>query len=389
MTTTRRFYVGSILLVLCLILTAQKPASGARQRNYTTDPPTQVTVPARPTTPLFRGKQGKQRSEIEFTPSSRTVTIKLRVQDPDGYFLPNIRRENFAVYEDGARQKIVTAEVEHAPVSVALLMELGGRYHTLNLALASEVPQIGRGLLDVIGRADRVAVFSYDSQLHTLADFNEGHQFLDQVFDRISVPQFSEANFYDALLGTLNRMGATPGRKAIIVISSGLDTFSKANFQQLLQSAEDAATPIYTIGLERIMEQQTAISGPQAPFSHIDWNEAEKNLEMLAKVSGGRAYVLESDVEIPAIYDDIMENLRLRYVVTYVSSNPATSGPPRNIRVELIDPKSGKPLQIRDSTGKTIMAKVFVQQTYSPNAATNSALGNGTGKWTHELDPSK
>jgi hypothetical protein len=61
-----------------------------------------------------------------------------------------------------------------------------------------------------------------------------------------------------------------------------------------------------------------------------------------------------------------MENLRLRYVITYVSSNPATSGPPRNIRVELIDPTMGKALKIRDSTGKIINASVFVQQTYSP-----------------------
>ncbi len=148
------------------------------------------------------------------------MTIKLRVQDPNGYFLPNIRRDNFAVYEDGVKQRIVTVEIEHAPVSIALLMELGGRYHTLNQTLASEDAQIGRGLLDEIGRADKVAVFTYNSTLHALAGFNEGHQFLDQVFDGISVPQFSEANFYDALLATLNRMRPVSGRKAIIVISS-------------------------------------------------------------------------------------------------------------------------------------------------------------------------
>jgi len=49
------------------------------------------------------------------------------VEDPNGYFLPNIRRENFAVYEDEVRQKNVTVEIEHAPISVALLMESGGR----------------------------------------------------------------------------------------------------------------------------------------------------------------------------------------------------------------------------------------------------------------------
>jgi hypothetical protein len=108
-----------------------------------------------------------------------------------------------------------------------------------------------------------------------------------------------------------------------------------------------------------------------APFARIDWNNAEKQLEMLAKASGGRAYVLESDVGIPAIYDDIMENLRVRYVISYVSSNTATSGPARQIRVELIDPKTGAALKIRDSSGKVIAARVFVQESYVPGAASS------------------
>jgi hypothetical protein len=75
---------------------------------------------------------------------------------------------------------------------------------------------------------------------------------------------------------------------------------------------------------------------------------------------------------IPGIYDDVMENLRLRYVVTYVSSNPATSGPPRNVQVELVDPTTGKPLKIRDSAGKIVSASVFVQQTYSPGGTSGN-----------------
>jgi hypothetical protein len=63
-----------------------------------------------------------------------------------------------------------------------------------------------------------------------------------------------------------------------------------------------------------------------------------------------------------------MENLRLRYVITYVSSNSATSGQPRKIRVELIDPKTGQPLTFRDANGKPVMARVFVQESYSPSA---------------------
>jgi VWFA-related protein len=330
----------------------------------------QASVPDRPPSPLFKGEQGAQQSEIKFKPATRQVTIKLHVEDPNGYFLPNLHPDNFVVYEDGIRQKNVAVEVEHAPVSIALLMEFGGRYHELNQSLAGEVDEAGRQLLNVLGHDDKVAVFKYGDQLETLVDFNQGRESLERALQHLGTPGFSEANLYDALLGTLNRVRAAGGdRKAVIVISSGLDTFSKATRDQVLQSARESGIPIYTIGLVRIIQRETAVYGPTAPFARVDWNGAETFLENLAKVSGGRAYVLESDLTVAAIYDDIMENLRLRYVVMYVSSNPATSGPPRQIRVELIDPKTGQALRIRDSSGKIVAAKVFVQESYSPNDA--------------------
>jgi Ca-activated chloride channel family protein len=161
----------------------------------------------------------------------------------------------------------------------------------------------------------------------------------------------------------------SPGRKAIIVVSSGIDTFSRTTYQEVLQAARISSTPIYSIGLGRLMQQEAYIYGDKAPFARIDWNGAERHLEELAKVSGGRAYMLDSKVEIPAIYDDIMENLRLRYVISYVSSNPAASGRPCKICVELIEPKTGKPLTVLDSNGKPIAARVFVQETSSPAPA--------------------
>jgi VWFA-related protein len=364
---------GSLALTLCFVSVAgsggllpQEPKASTQQSARTS----QVTVPSRPANPLYKGEQGSQRSEIEFVPSSRTVTIKLYVEDPNGYFLPNIRRENFAVYEDGVRQKNVTVEVEHSPVSIALLMEFGGRYNELNKALGPEVREVGRQLLDVLGRDDKIAVLKYSEKLETLVDFHQSHDVFDPAFEHIGTPGFSEVNFYDALLETLNRMRGISGRKAIIAVSSGLDTFSKATYQQVLQAAQDSATPIYTIGLVQLIRREAAVRGETAPFARIDWNSAEKQLEMLAKVSGGRAYVLDSNITVPSVYDDIMENLRLRYVITYVSSNPATSGLARSIRVELIDPKTGQALKIRDSSGAPITAKVFVQETYSPLSAT-------------------
>src|SRR6266404_6883659 len=183
--TARSGIAVPLLLLICLFGSAEWARGLLRQKPDSSSPPSsqqsgqapgqgsQLTVPSRPQNPIYSGEQGPQKSDIQFVPATRTVTIKLQVQDPNGYFLPNIRRENFAVYEDGVRQKNVDVEVEHAAVSLALLVEAGGRYHELNKTLALEVPQIGREVLSVVGRDDKVAVFAYDSKLQTLSDFNQ------------------------------------------------------------------------------------------------------------------------------------------------------------------------------------------------------------------------
>lgn len=368
----RRQHLASLiaLAVFLLVLASSRSVSLASPQAPTENTRTQsqITVPPKPDTSLYKGEQGAQQSEIKFAPSTRTVTIKLHVEDPNGYFLPNLHPENFAVYEDGVRQKNVSVEVEHAAVSVGLLMEAGSRYHEINKLLEDSVPRVGRKFLDVIGPGDKIAIFKYDSKLQTLSDFGQDQKDLSSIFKSFSMPEISEANLYDALIETLNRMKNVTGRKAVVVISSGVDTFSKASFQEVLEAAQECAVPIYTIGLGPMMQLESAVYGEAAPFGRIDWKGAEKRLEDLAKTSGGRAYAIETTADVAGIYDDIMENLRVRYVINYMSSNPATTGPPRKIQVELIDPQTGHALKIHDSNGKAVTARVFVQESFNPGA---------------------
>lgn len=321
--------------------------------------------------PLQRTAGGQQ-SQIAFSRSTHQVTIKLQVEDPNGYFIPNLHRDNFAVYEDGVRQKRVDVEVEDAPVSLALLLEFGGRYHELNKAIGTEAAQIGQQLLEVTTPKDKIAVYKYGAQLDVLSDFGQNRDRLNAILEQLGTPEFSEVNFYDAVIDALNRTRVVGGRRALIAVSTGLDTFSKATFEQALEATQNSGVPIYAFGLISSVESRISVYGSTAPIAHIDWAGAEKKLEAIARASGGRAYDPESDLQVPAIYDDIMENLRVRYVITYISSNPAPSGPPRRLRVELINPKTGGPLEIRDAEGKPVTAKLYVQETYSPSAASGN-----------------
>ena len=131
-----------------------------------------LQVPNRPATSRFMGRQGLQRTDIAFDPATGTVTMKLLVQDPHGYFIPNIRRENFVIYEDGIRQQNVSIDVDHAPVSVGLLLEYGGRYRNLSQTVGAAVTTAANRFLGELNRDDEVAIWRYGDKVEEVAGFS-------------------------------------------------------------------------------------------------------------------------------------------------------------------------------------------------------------------------
>jgi Ca-activated chloride channel homolog len=326
----------------------------------------QVQVPNRPSKSLFQGEQGRQRTEIHFDPGTGTVTVKLVVQDPQGYFIPNIRRENFAVYDNGIRQRNATVEIERAAVAVGLLIESGGRYQALNESLWEAASSAAKQFLDQIGQNDRVALWKYGDNVEQIVDFSQERQALQTALSSLRTPPVSELNFYDALIATLGRMQTQNGRKALILISSGVDTFSKATYEDALQAVRRSGVPIYAINLA--VAARSAILSADGPYSRIDWKRAESELRQIATASGGRMYSPQFTFDLSGIFDDLMENLRVRYVITYKPTLDANVNRPRTVRIELVDAKTGGPLKIVDANGRPVHWKTLVEASYVPGA---------------------
>jgi Ca-activated chloride channel family protein len=324
----------------------------------------QLKVPERPSTSVFQGAQGKQKTEISFDPSSGMVTLKLVVQDAHGYFIPGIHRDNFAVYEDGVLQTDATVEIEHAPVSLGLLLEYGGHQRGFNRDLVREVSRAAHQLLESLGREDSVAVWAYGDTVKQLADFSQAKEKEDTLIQDLMPPDVSETNLYDALTFALNRMKAVTRRRAIVLISTGIDTFSKTSYEATLEVAGRDNTPIYAIGLGHLAAWAVPFQSADNPLSRIDWPDVEHKIQEIARTSGGRFYSPDSTINLSPVYDDIMENLKVRYVITYRSSSGNTNG--RHIvRVDLVDPKTGQPLKIVDANGKPVLANAIVNESYT------------------------
>jgi hypothetical protein len=151
--TPFRFFIVAVLGILFCIAGQTQQQAGESLR-----------IPARPPSPLFSGAQGKQKTETHFDPSTNTVTMKMLVRDPNGYFIPNLRPENFAVYENGVRQQNVNVQVEHAPVSLGVLMEYGRRAPSLDRMLFMDIQRAVRQLVDILGSNDRIALWRYNTR---------------------------------------------------------------------------------------------------------------------------------------------------------------------------------------------------------------------------------
>jgi len=357
MSYTRAGVVALVSAALCLPVSAQ--TSAARRVN----------------TPLYQGQQGAQDSpEIRFDPATGAVTLKVALHDRSGSFIPNARRNHFVVFEDGVQQRNVTVDIEHAPVTVAVLIEMGGHSQQLNKTLVTDGVYLARPLLDALDRQDKLALFTYDDALHTIVDFDDPHDKWDAALSALKTPHFSEANFYDATIQVLGRLAAMPGPKALFLITTGIDTFSHAAFDDVVTKAEAVKVPIYTLGLGDIA-RQAVMDTTRGPLARVNWTALAHQLETLAGVSGGHACARVSTIDASAIYDDVLERLRVRYVITYVSTQPAARADARTVQVRLVNRSAGEALRILDATGGRANTRVVAQGTYTPGASMTRTSG--------------
>ena len=330
----------------------------------------QIQVPNHPGKPLFAGEQGKQRTEINYDPKTGLVRLSLLVQDANGYFIPDIRRANFAVYENGVRQRDATVEIEHAAVCIGVLIEFGGHYHALNEASAATISTAVGKFADEIGSEDEVAIWKYGDRLEEVSGFSRGKDPLRQAAESLrSAPPFSELDFYDALIATLPHLEEQRGRRALLLFTSGIDTFSKASYADALTAAGRSDVPIYALNVGPVIRSDASLYGLNGPYTRLDWKGATQNLGYIARASGGRMYSPESSLDLAAVYDDLMENLRVRYVITYKSAARPEARGPRTVRVELVDSRTGGPLRIVDADAKPVHPRALAEGRYDPAAA--------------------
>jgi Ca-activated chloride channel family protein len=161
---------------------------------------------------------------------------------------------------------------------------------------------------------------------------------------------------------TAERMQDIEGRKAIVVLSSGIDTFSQLTFDKTRRALQEAGVPIYSVGLMQAI--RAIYEGYMSPIQQLDFLQADNQLRTFSKETGGMAFFPRFYGEFPGIFQAISDSLRNQYVLTYTPSNQARDGKFRKIRVELVNPENNQPLRIVDEKGKPIKYQIVAKPGY-------------------------
>ncbi|MGA7683724.1 MAG: VWA domain-containing protein [Terriglobales bacterium] len=300
------------------------------------------------------------------------VTLDVLVTSKDGQTIPGLKQENFKIFEDGQQQTIASFNQTQAPMTAVLLIEFASAPMFRDLQAYSymyDALNAAYTFASGLKKDDYVAVVSYDMKPKILVDFTQDKRAIMGTLNMLRVPGFSERNLFDATFDTLDRIDRIEGKKYIILVSSGADTFSKLTLDQILKKIKSTRdTTIYAISIgwqyREWADSQAQLRGANNGAREVGWLQNDNQLSTFAKLTGGRAFFPRFQGEMPEIFQQISADIRNQYTISYHPTNAKLDGTYRKLKVEMQAPDGG-PLKVRDQKGKEVKTIVYTREGYT------------------------
>jgi VWFA-related protein len=298
------------------------------------------------------------------------VNVDVLVTTKDGgQFVPGLKRDNFRVMEDGVPQQIKNFTVSQAPITAVLLVE----FASTNYVFMTQALQASYAFANTLKKDDWVAVAYYDMNPHILVDFTQDKKAIYGALNELRIPGFAETNLFDALYDTLDRLDRVEGKKYIILVTTGIDTFSKLTLDKIMKKIKDTKdVTIFPISVGFIVREWCDVHpgycrnahGMGIPVGHMDYLQGDNEMRTFAAMTGGRAYFPRFEGELPELFGDISNDIRNQYTLSYSPTNTKLDGTYRKLKVEVIA-DGGGPLKVRDQKGKDHKIDVVAREGYT------------------------
>lgn len=281
----------AILLPLCLSLTGVEAQEGADEREG----------------------QAPFRVEVD------AVNVLAAVHDNETReFVTDLTKEDFQIYEDGVLQTITNfTQQTDLPLTIALCMDTSS---SVRLKLDFEKEAATDFLYAVMRPSDRAMLVEFDTGVTLLHDFTSNPNDLVREINLLKAG--GGTSLYDAVyLVAEQKMLNEPGRKTVVILSDGADLTSKHSFEEMLRMAYQAEITVYAISTTRF----------GADIDH----EGDNALKQLTEVTGGTAFFPYSTDRLASAFQEVDQELRSQYNLTYVPTNKDRDGTFREIKVKV------------------------------------------------------
>jgi VWFA-related protein len=329
---------------VCLAQSADKPASGGATQPAAQSSPAPEATGSAPTT---------------LKVSVKVVNVLATVRDKHGKIVNDLGKDDFILNEDGHPQLIrYFASQTDLPLTLGLLVDTS----LSQRKVLDEERSASHDFLDQMLREDKDKAFliHFDREVELLQDLTSSRDKLETALGQLETPHFSQGDsgsdpdsdsagrrrggtmLYDAIfLASDELMKKQPGRKALIVLSDGVDHGSKETISNAIESAQRADTVVYSILFksEQLSEHRGfgfpgGMGGPMGgggrggqryPRTQEEHVDGKKILTRISTETGGRMFEASQKQNVASIYSQIEEELRHQYSLGYSSDQPSSS----------------------------------------------------------------
>jgi VWFA-related protein len=313
-----------------------------------------VSAQAQPKPQTPKQQQQKPATPAEQTDSQdgtvripiRRVRLPITVLDKKGQFVSGLTVNDFLVMEDKRPQQIesFSDESESFPIYVGVLMDTSpstaGKLKFEQESAKNFIYTVTRL------RKDKVAFVTFDHEITLRQDFTDKLDLLDRAVDSVKKPG-DQTSLYDAIWQFCDeKMRNAPGRRVLVIITDGDDTYSRATINDAIAIAQRTETIIFAISTK------AGFSGtvPGVEAGQVA-DRGDRNLERLCAETGGTAFFTGDVLALERSFTKISKELRSQYIVTYRPSNDQYDGSYRRIDVKLANGRDG--LKVRTRRGYT------------------------------------
>jgi Ca-activated chloride channel homolog len=272
----------------------------------------------------------------------RRVNIPITVLDKKKRPVAGLTKDSFLVFEDNKLQTVIdfSNEKESKSLYIGVLMDTSA-------STAGKLKFEQEAAMDFIytiakPRKDYVAFVTFDHEVKLLQDFTYKLDLIDKAVNSVKKPGHHTA-LYDAIWQFCNeKMRGVTGRRALVIISDGDDTYSRATLDEAIDIAQRTETTIFCISTKGGFAG--TVPGVEAGTVA---DSGDKNLEKLCEETGGRAFFTYDRLALERALREVADELHSQYIVTYRPSNATYDGSERRIQVKLNGGNKGLKLRYK------------------------------------------